>query len=185
MAPFQRDDLNYFDIQPESGWIFLRKPLDVSSYLCKQFYLDLYRKICSRISPNLLLSIQSKMKNSELWSPKCISFKKYEIGAFEQMTFQLMSTFLIHLIYILIGYEVFILSFMLIVASAFNWSHLSRELRSVCKAVINFVLQYFQELYFWSKVTTFALLTCQELVSNQLLKCYFILILWNHKSIFQ
>jgi hypothetical protein len=29
-APFQRDDLNYFDIQPESGWIFLRKPLDVS-----------------------------------------------------------------------------------------------------------------------------------------------------------
>ena len=29
-APFQRDDLNYFDIQPESGWIFLKKPLDVS-----------------------------------------------------------------------------------------------------------------------------------------------------------
>ncbi len=31
-APFQRDDLNYFDIQPESGWIFLRKPLDVSLF---------------------------------------------------------------------------------------------------------------------------------------------------------
>ncbi len=31
-APFQRDDLNYFDIQPESGWIFLRKPLDVSFF---------------------------------------------------------------------------------------------------------------------------------------------------------
>ena len=24
-------DINYFDIQPESGWIFLRKPLDVST----------------------------------------------------------------------------------------------------------------------------------------------------------
>ena len=32
-APFQRDDLNYFDIQPESGWIFLKKPLDVSLLL--------------------------------------------------------------------------------------------------------------------------------------------------------
>ncbi len=32
-APFQRDDLNYFDIQPESGWIFLRKPLDVSFFM--------------------------------------------------------------------------------------------------------------------------------------------------------
>ena len=29
-APFQRDDLNYFDIQQESGWIFLKRPLDVS-----------------------------------------------------------------------------------------------------------------------------------------------------------
>ena len=29
-APFQRDDLKYFDIQPESGWIFLKRPLDVS-----------------------------------------------------------------------------------------------------------------------------------------------------------
>ena len=31
-APFQRDDLNYFDIQQESGWIFLKRPLDVSSH---------------------------------------------------------------------------------------------------------------------------------------------------------
>lgn len=29
-APFDPDDLDYFDIQPESGWIYLRKPLDVS-----------------------------------------------------------------------------------------------------------------------------------------------------------
>ena len=27
---FNRDDLKYFDIQPESGWIYLKKPLDVS-----------------------------------------------------------------------------------------------------------------------------------------------------------
>ena len=31
-APFQRDDLNYFDIQQESGWIFLKRPLDVSRH---------------------------------------------------------------------------------------------------------------------------------------------------------
>ena len=29
-APFDPKDLNYFDIQPESGWIYLRKALDVS-----------------------------------------------------------------------------------------------------------------------------------------------------------
>ena len=33
-APFQRDDLNYFDIQQESGWIFLKRPLDVSRPPC-------------------------------------------------------------------------------------------------------------------------------------------------------
>ena len=33
-APFQRDDLKYFDIQPESGWIFLKRPLDVSTHGC-------------------------------------------------------------------------------------------------------------------------------------------------------
>ena len=31
-APFDPADLDYFDIQPESGWIYLRKPLDVSSH---------------------------------------------------------------------------------------------------------------------------------------------------------
>ena len=30
-APYDPSDINYFDIQPESGWIFLKKPLDVSS----------------------------------------------------------------------------------------------------------------------------------------------------------
>ena len=38
-APFQRDDLKYFDIQPESGWIFLKRPLDVS-----------VRRLCVRVS---------------------------------------------------------------------------------------------------------------------------------------
>ena len=35
-APFQRDDLKYFDIQPESGWIYLKRPLDVSFYYSLQ-----------------------------------------------------------------------------------------------------------------------------------------------------
>ena len=31
-APGDPSDLDYFDIQPESGWIFLTKPLDVSPF---------------------------------------------------------------------------------------------------------------------------------------------------------
>ena len=31
-APGDPSDLDYFDIQPESGWIFLTKPLDVSHF---------------------------------------------------------------------------------------------------------------------------------------------------------
>ena len=49
-APFQRDDLNYFDIQPESGWIFLRKPLDVSSYLRIKIF-KLLEKIFHKFVP--------------------------------------------------------------------------------------------------------------------------------------
>lgn len=30
-APYNPLDLEYFDIQPESGWIVLKKPLDVSN----------------------------------------------------------------------------------------------------------------------------------------------------------
>lgn len=30
-APYNSLDLDYFEIQPESGWIVLKKPLDVSS----------------------------------------------------------------------------------------------------------------------------------------------------------
>lgn len=30
-APYNSQDLDYFEIQPESGWIVLKKPLDVSS----------------------------------------------------------------------------------------------------------------------------------------------------------
>lgn len=29
-APHNPSDLEYFEIQPESGWIILKKPLDVS-----------------------------------------------------------------------------------------------------------------------------------------------------------
>lgn len=42
-APFQRDDLKYFDIQPESGWIFLKRPLDVSIDLTLHIIVLKYR----------------------------------------------------------------------------------------------------------------------------------------------
>lgn len=38
-APADPSDLDYFDIQPESGWIFLTKPLDVSHFT--KFYHDI------------------------------------------------------------------------------------------------------------------------------------------------
>ena len=44
-APGDPSDLDYFDIQPESGWIFLTKPLDVSL-----FNITLH-------SPNIMLLI--------------------------------------------------------------------------------------------------------------------------------
>lgn len=37
-APYNPQDMDYFEIQPESGWIVLKKPLDVSvfpKYLAK------------------------------------------------------------------------------------------------------------------------------------------------------
>ena len=39
-APGDPSDLDYFDIQPESGWIFLTKPLDVSDF--SQSYVLLF-----------------------------------------------------------------------------------------------------------------------------------------------
>ncbi len=38
-APNDPADLDYFDIQPESGWIFLQKPLDVSPQLLLSLHL--------------------------------------------------------------------------------------------------------------------------------------------------
>lgn len=39
-APYNTLDLDYFEIQPESGWIVLRKPLDVSRRIpCMSFEL--------------------------------------------------------------------------------------------------------------------------------------------------
>lgn len=31
-APYNAQDLDYFEIQPESGWIVLKRPLDVSTF---------------------------------------------------------------------------------------------------------------------------------------------------------
>lgn len=36
-APYNPNDLEYFEIQPESGWIVLKKPLDVSFSIFKLF----------------------------------------------------------------------------------------------------------------------------------------------------
>ena len=48
-APFQRDDLKYFDIQPESGWIYLKRPLDVSIVflvLCVENIVVWFSSVC-------------------------------------------------------------------------------------------------------------------------------------------
>jgi hypothetical protein len=47
-APYNPNDLEYFEIQPESGWIVLRKPLDVSHSISHFLFLPLdflYSKI--------------------------------------------------------------------------------------------------------------------------------------------
>ena len=43
-APYDPSDINYFDIQPESGWIFLKKPLDVSSHLFTFLHFPIWYK---------------------------------------------------------------------------------------------------------------------------------------------
>lgn len=41
-APYNPQDMEYFEIQPESGWIVLKKPLDVSAlFYARQFFLML------------------------------------------------------------------------------------------------------------------------------------------------
>lgn len=47
-APGDPSDLDYFDIQPESGWIYLTKPLDVSISKTKK----IHRKIAREINQN-------------------------------------------------------------------------------------------------------------------------------------
>ncbi len=44
-APHNPSDLEYFEIQPESGWIILKKPLDVS--LKFKFILNILTKVKS------------------------------------------------------------------------------------------------------------------------------------------
>lgn len=51
-APYNPNDLEYFEIQPESGWIVLKKPLDVSKSFVsnfpflKQFLIAIRNKKC-------------------------------------------------------------------------------------------------------------------------------------------
>jgi hypothetical protein len=51
-APYNPNDLEYFEIQPESGWIVLKKPLDVS-YNVFDFLSLLY------------FSVKKKMKSKQ------------------------------------------------------------------------------------------------------------------------
>lgn len=39
-APYNAQDLDYFEIQPESGWIVLKKPLDVSNHFDSENFLN-------------------------------------------------------------------------------------------------------------------------------------------------
>lgn len=41
-APVNPNDLEYFEIQAESGWIVLKKPLDVSALVCPLFVLTVF-----------------------------------------------------------------------------------------------------------------------------------------------
>lgn len=54
-APYNPNDLEYFEIQPESGWIVLKKPLDVShsiSILLSTFHSISYILKTDDISTN-------------------------------------------------------------------------------------------------------------------------------------
>lgn len=42
-APINPNDLEYFEIQPESGWIVLKKPLDVSTADLRDIIMTLIR----------------------------------------------------------------------------------------------------------------------------------------------
>lgn len=46
-APYNPADIEYFEIQPESGWIVLKKPLDVSILSYYQQPLSTNRIVCS------------------------------------------------------------------------------------------------------------------------------------------
>ena len=50
-APYDPSDLKYFDIHAESGWIFLKKPLDVSvGLLFTQILIIFIEKLISYTS---------------------------------------------------------------------------------------------------------------------------------------
>ena len=51
-APYNPNDLEYFEIQPESGWIVLKKPLDVSKSFVSNFMLFFINLFCCRSQKN-------------------------------------------------------------------------------------------------------------------------------------
>lgn len=54
-APYNAQDLEYFEIQPESGWIVLKRPLDVSVPL-----FNFARKSKSKITTNKFIQTTIK-----------------------------------------------------------------------------------------------------------------------------
>ena len=57
-APYDPSDINYFDIQPESGWIFLKKPLDVSIPLFTFLSYLIYQKTAPIQNINIALILK-------------------------------------------------------------------------------------------------------------------------------
>lgn len=61
-APYNPNDLEYFEIQPESGWIVLKKPLDVSHSIFKLFSTFCSISYILTIDDKNLLQTNSNLK---------------------------------------------------------------------------------------------------------------------------
>ncbi len=75
-APFDPADINYFDIHPESGWIYLRKALDVSTRLFFLLLRTLISFQLSKLLRNLLVCRYSTPFTRNFWE-KCRSSTPY------------------------------------------------------------------------------------------------------------
>lgn len=64
-APYNPNDLEYFEIQPESGWIVLKKPLDVSHCL-KYFFFNNAKLLIHKVflPPQKISLLQKKKKKN-------------------------------------------------------------------------------------------------------------------------